>query len=229
MPCSRSDAILGVPASFSPGAVLIKAFSVRVHIGVLTEEHSGSLLSGGDTHTAWLHDLANIIISRRHSRWCPAYDESSNQNRHHWTPLKWISSISGSPSDWAAHQWSDISSCGPLVAGPQCRTSLWCDQRQECQDEQQRSSASEVGTDDRIATTTKSKNNMTVINTDCIAWCCGQLVMINYSVYSHVLLKITVSYVFKFKLRVPFVHLHLHTHTHIHLSLIHIWRCRRWP
>ena len=35
---------------------------------------SGGLLSGGDAHSVC--DLANTVVSRRHSRWCPGYAES---------------------------------------------------------------------------------------------------------------------------------------------------------
>ena len=36
----------------------------------------GSLLSARNVHSVWLHDLAGIVVSRGHSRWCPAYLES---------------------------------------------------------------------------------------------------------------------------------------------------------
>ena len=36
----------------------------------------GNLLSRGDVHSVWLRDLANIVVSRGHSRWCPACVES---------------------------------------------------------------------------------------------------------------------------------------------------------
>ena len=31
---------------------------------------------GGGTHSVWLRDLTKIVVSRGHSRWCPAYVES---------------------------------------------------------------------------------------------------------------------------------------------------------
>ena len=36
----------------------------------------GGLLYGGDSHSVRLHDLANIVVSKGHSRWCPAYVQS---------------------------------------------------------------------------------------------------------------------------------------------------------
>ena len=48
----------------------------RVHRGGLNEGCSGSLLSGGDTHSVWLCNLANTVVSRGHSRGCPVYAES---------------------------------------------------------------------------------------------------------------------------------------------------------
>ena len=50
---------------------------------------SGSLLSGGDTHSDWLHDFANTVVSKGHSRCCL---RMLNQNRHYWTPPKWLGS-----------------------------------------------------------------------------------------------------------------------------------------
>ena len=48
----------------------------RVHTGGLVEGRSGGLLSGGNTHSVWFRDLANIVVSRGLSRWCPAYAQS---------------------------------------------------------------------------------------------------------------------------------------------------------
>ena len=54
----------------------------------------------------------------------------------------------------AAHQRPDVTSCGPLWAGPRCGMSLGCGRRWGHRDERRGSSASEVGSDDGIATTT---------------------------------------------------------------------------
>jgi len=54
----------------------------------------------------------------------------------------------------AAHQRSDVSSCGPLGAGPRCSVNLGCGRRQECLDERRGSDVYEVGTDNGTATTT---------------------------------------------------------------------------
>ena len=42
----------------------------------LMEGRCGGPVSRGDTHSPWLRDLANIAVSRGHSRWCPACVES---------------------------------------------------------------------------------------------------------------------------------------------------------
>ena len=46
------------------------------HEKALMEGCSGSLLSGGDTHSDWLHDFANTVVSKGHSRCCLAHVES---------------------------------------------------------------------------------------------------------------------------------------------------------
>ena len=79
MPCfcgglSESDSMFLPPPL--PEAVPIKIHNVRVHIGGLVEGCSGGLLSRGDAHSVWVCDLANIVVSRGHSRWCPGYVES---------------------------------------------------------------------------------------------------------------------------------------------------------
>ena len=43
------------------------------------EKRSGGLPwqgGGGGAHSVGLPDLANVVVSRGHSRWCPAYVES---------------------------------------------------------------------------------------------------------------------------------------------------------
>ena len=43
------------------------------------EGHSGGQFSGGNTpsvqlhNSVRLHNLVNLVVSRRHSRWCPVY------------------------------------------------------------------------------------------------------------------------------------------------------------
>ena len=59
-----------------PEAVLIKVFKVRVHTGGLAEGRSDRLLSEEDAHSVGLRDGANIVVSRGHCRWCPAYVRS---------------------------------------------------------------------------------------------------------------------------------------------------------
>ena len=77
MPCSHGGLSLDLPpSSLARGSSDQSTQRQRVHIGGLVEGGSGGLLSGGDAHSVWLHDLANIVISRGHSRWCPAYVQS---------------------------------------------------------------------------------------------------------------------------------------------------------
>ena len=70
----QSGLSLGVPPS-SPawGSSDQSPQHQRIHKGELIEGCSGILLSGGDAHSVWLCYLANIVISRGHSSWCPAY------------------------------------------------------------------------------------------------------------------------------------------------------------
>ena len=74
---SRGGLSLGVPpSSLAWGNSDQSPQRQRVHTGGLVEGRSGGLLSVGDAHSVWLRDLANIVVSRGHSRWCPAYVES---------------------------------------------------------------------------------------------------------------------------------------------------------
>ena len=74
---SRGGLSLGVPlSSLAWGSSDQSPQHQRVHIGGLVERCSGGLLSGGDAHSVRLCDLANIVVSSWHSRWCPAYVQS---------------------------------------------------------------------------------------------------------------------------------------------------------
>ena len=65
----------------------------------------------------------------------------------------------------AAHQQPDVTSCGPLWAGPRCGMSLGCGRRWGRRDERRGSRASQVGTDDGIATTTTATTTTTAATT----------------------------------------------------------------
>ena len=97
----------------------------RVHIGELMEGCGGGLLSWGDAHSVGLCDLAyivismlaNVIISRGHRRWCPAYvaSEQASLDSH----------SCDSAAVWClfrkvTYKQSDVF-CGPLAA----RAAMW--------------------------------------------------------------------------------------------------------
>ena len=50
--------------------------------GLSLDGRGDGLLEGGDTHSVWLHESAISVVSRGHSRWCPAYVGSEQE--HHW-------------------------------------------------------------------------------------------------------------------------------------------------
>ena len=101
----------------SPGAVQIKAVSVREldHSGALVKGRSGGLLSGGDVHSAWFRHLANIVVSRGHNRWCPAYVESKQASLSTTEVTRTQCMLCLLPA--AARQRPDVSSCGSLAQG----------------------------------------------------------------------------------------------------------------
>ena len=45
-------------------------------MGVWVRERFGGLPAGEDSHSVWLRDLAVNVVSKGHSRWCPAYVSS---------------------------------------------------------------------------------------------------------------------------------------------------------
>ena len=58
-----------------------------------------------------------------------------NQNRHYWTPPKWLGSSALSPSDrQPTNDLTTPESCGPLGVGPWCGISPECGRRLGCQD-----------------------------------------------------------------------------------------------
>ena len=104
----RTSPLAFLPPSL-PKAVLIKTFSMSESpYGGLVEGHSGSLLSGGDTYSARLCNLAITLSSVRGIVGGVIAMSSVrgivggviamlNQNRCHWTPPKWFSSRAVSP------------------------------------------------------------------------------------------------------------------------------------
>lgn len=83
---------------------------------------SGVPLSGLDAHRVWVRDFANTVVSRGHSRQCPAYVESETGITK-LAPPKWLSN-SAVYFGWQLVKGSDVSCCGPLELGPRCRMSL---------------------------------------------------------------------------------------------------------
>ena len=140
MPCSHGDLSHGVPASFlawgSSGQSPQRKSPQEDWWGDVV---AGGLLTGGDAHSVWLSDLANIVVS---GVLCIL-----NLNRNYWTLSKWLSSSAVSLSDGSPPQFG-VSSCGCLGAGPWCKMSPGCGWWYGCWDKQHRSSAFEVGTDD---------------------------------------------------------------------------------
>ena len=97
MPCSHGGLSLSVPpSSLAWGSSDQSPQYQRVHIGGLVEGHSGGLLSGGDVHSVWPHNLANIVISRSIVGGVLCM---FNHDRHYWTPPKWLGSSAVFPSD----------------------------------------------------------------------------------------------------------------------------------
>ena len=97
MPYSRGDLSLSVPAPFLAwGSSDQSPQCQRVHTGGLVEWPSGNLLSGGDTHSVWLHNCVDIVISRGI---VGGVLHMFNQNKYYWTLPKWLSSSAVSPSD----------------------------------------------------------------------------------------------------------------------------------
>ena len=108
----------------------------------------------GDAHSVWLRDLANIVVSRGHSRWCPAYVESEQALLNTtevtqqqcsvsfgWQPTNDLTSL---PVDlWG---WGRDAEWALGVAGGE-----------GCRNERRGSSASEVGTVDGTAKKKKKK------------------------------------------------------------------------
>ena len=145
MLCPRGALSLSVPASsLAWGSSDQSTQRQRVYRGRLVEGRSGGLLSGGDAHSAWLPDLANTVVSRGHSRWCPAYAESEQAllnttevTRQQcsvsfgWLPTNDLTSLS--VDLWGAGPW-----CGDVV------TSGGCGRKWGCRDERRGSSTSAV-------------------------------------------------------------------------------------
>ena len=74
---SRGDLSLGVPASFlARGSIDQSPQRQRIYVRGLEEGRNSGLLSGRGAHSVWLRELANIVASRGHSRWCPTYLQS---------------------------------------------------------------------------------------------------------------------------------------------------------
>ena len=72
---------LGVPASFlAQGSFDEKPLVSEVYSGTVIGGCGGGLLSGADAHLVWLCDLNNIVVSRGHSRWCPAESKRGSLN-----------------------------------------------------------------------------------------------------------------------------------------------------
>ena len=83
MPHSHGGLSLGVPtSSLAWGSSDQSPQRQRIHIRGLVEGCGGGLLSGGDAHSVQLRDLANIVVSRGQSRWCPAYVQSEQAQRN---------------------------------------------------------------------------------------------------------------------------------------------------
>ena len=122
VPCSRGDLRFGVLAPFHAHRNSDQSPQrQKVRTGGLVEGRSGGLLSGEDAHSVWPRDSANIVVSRGHSRWCPAYVETEQALLRTTEVTRQQCSVS---SGWQlAHQRSDVS-CGALKAGPRCRMSL---------------------------------------------------------------------------------------------------------
>ena len=107
----RGGLSLRVPASsFAWGS---SGQSLQRHIGGLVEGRSGDLLSGVGVHAQsfWLRSLPNTVVSIGHI----AGDALRllNQNRHQWTPSKWLgSTVSPSdgspPTTWCHFLWISV-------------------------------------------------------------------------------------------------------------------------
>ena len=148
MPCSFGGLSLSVPpSSLAWGSSDQIRQCLRVHTGGLVEGCSGSLVSGGDAHSVWLHNLANIAISRGHSRWCPAYVQSEQALLNTTKVIQQQCSVSfgGQPTNQARY------SCGPLGERPWCRMSPGCGWRWGMLGRAAQNSVSKAGTDDGTA------------------------------------------------------------------------------
>ena len=76
-----------------------------------------SVLWQGRSGTAWLHDMADVVVSGGHRRWCPAYVESEdaplNATSRWWLtsdltpspPSGSRASMRDGPCDWALGCW----------------------------------------------------------------------------------------------------------------------------
>ena len=134
MPCSRGGQGLGVPSSSLARGSSDQSYQrQRVHTEELAEGRSGGLLSGGDAHSVWLRDLANIVGSRGHSRWCPAYAESEPAllNTTAVTRQQCSVSFRRQPTNDLTSPPVDLWGAGPRWGMcPGCRPSIVC--IQEC-------------------------------------------------------------------------------------------------
>ena len=61
--------------------LLVEFFILLIQKGLM-QEHGDGVLSEGDPHSVWLHNLANIVISWGHISLGVLHVQ------HHWTPLK---------------------------------------------------------------------------------------------------------------------------------------------
>ena len=116
MPCSRGGLSLGVPpSSLAWDSSDQSPLCQRVHIGGLVEGCSSGLLSEG---TLTQSDSATWLTLSSVGGTVGGVLHMFSQNRHYWTPPKWLSS--SAVFQLAAYQRSDVSSCGPLGVGPRC-------------------------------------------------------------------------------------------------------------